>query len=138
MRTTTRGLYALKAMLALASDSSADNPLPLRKIAEREAISAEFLQQIFFRLRKAGLISANRGPGGGFYLAKGEHEITVLEILEASGEALALSPCTRPGAERHAACVDFANCKAGKFWSSLEKELKESIRSRTLADISAL
>lgn len=135
MRTTTRGLYALKAMLALAADSSKDNPLALHVIAKDQAISAEFLQQIFFRLRKAGLIAAYRGPGGGFYLLKDKSEISVLSILEAAGESLELSPCalTREGSKK--ACAGFKDCSAGHFWMSLENEIRQYTSSKTLADL---
>ncbi|HEY9053942.1 MAG TPA: Rrf2 family transcriptional regulator, partial [Rectinemataceae bacterium] len=92
MRTTMRGFYALRALAVLAAQTAPARPLALRKIAEEEGISMEFLQQIFFRLRKAGLIAASRGPGGGFYLARPAEKISVLEALDAAGECLALVP----------------------------------------------
>jgi Rrf2 family transcriptional regulator, iron-sulfur cluster assembly transcription factor len=135
MRTTTRGLYALKAMLALASDASEKNPLALHKIAEKEEISAEFLQQIFFKLRKAGLIAAFRGPGGGFFLSKGSNEISVLEILEAAGESLELSPCALAKESGKAHCSRASGCKAGKYWMRLETEIKQNAASKSLFDL---
>lgn len=135
MRTTTRGLYALKAMLALAGGSSEHNPLALHKIAEKEAISAEFLQQIFFRLRKAGLISAYRGPGGGFFLARSKDAISVLDVLEAAGESLALSPCVDEPDGSRTPCEEFATCDAGRFWKTLEQEIKRYAKEKTLADL---
>lgn len=134
MRTTNRGVYALKAILALAAGSSKENPLALHVIAKNEKISAEFLQQIFFKLRKAGIIAAYRGPGGGFYLLKDSDEISVLNVLEAAGESLEIAPCAsrRDGGEP--SCSDFEGCSAGQFWTSLEKEIKSFASSRTLAD----
>jgi Rrf2 family iron-sulfur cluster assembly transcriptional regulator len=135
MRTTTRGLYALKAMLALAADSSKDSPVALHIIAKNEEISAEFLQQIFFRLRKAGLIAAFRGPGGGFYLLKDKCEISILSILEAAGESLELSPCSLSRMGGKPPCSGFKDCSAGQFWNSLENEIRTYASSRTLADL---
>lgn len=138
MRTTTRGLYALKAMLALAAESSRDNPVALHRIAEQEDISAEFLQQIFFRLRKAGLIAAFRGPGGGFFLLKDKNDISVLEILEAAGETIELSPCALSRENGRTPCANFKDCNAGHFWASLESEIRNYASSRSLADLMKL
>ena len=135
MRTTTRGLYALKAMLALAAESSENSPVALHKIAEREDISAEFLQQIFFRLRKAGLIAAFRGPGGGFFLLKDKNDISVLDILEAAGETIEVSPCALSGEKEKAPCSNFKDCKAGHFWTSLESEIRSYASSKSLGDL---
>jgi Rrf2 family iron-sulfur cluster assembly transcriptional regulator len=137
MKATTRGIYALKAMLTLAAESDQAKPIALHVIAKREGISAEFLQQIFFRLRKAGLIAAFRGPGGGFYLLKDKNEISVLSILEAAGEQLELSPCMpqRKGAEN--GCRDSGDCCAGRFWSDIEDHIRQYAASRTLGTLLA-
>jgi len=85
MRITTKGRYALRAALALARLSRDGSPVSIKILSEKEGISPEFLEQIFFKLRKAGLILSVRGPGGGFYFARPLAEISLLEILEASG-----------------------------------------------------
>jgi Rrf2 family iron-sulfur cluster assembly transcriptional regulator len=138
MRTTTRGLYALKAMQALAMASSNENPMPLHKLAKQEEISAEFLQQIFFKLRRAGLIAAYRGPGGGFFLAKELDKISILEILEAAGESLTLSPCASIKDAAHTPCKQFSNCSAGRFWINLESEVRKYASDKSLADLISL
>jgi Rrf2 family iron-sulfur cluster assembly transcriptional regulator len=93
MRITTKGRYALRAILQL-SQQAENSPVSIRTLSELEDISAEFLEQIFFRLRKAGLIKSTRGPGGGFQLVKTLSEITVADIFQAVGEELHFSPCT--------------------------------------------
>ncbi|MCE1195703.1 Rrf2 family transcriptional regulator [bacterium] len=135
MRTTTKGLYALRAMVALAADSSRDNPLALRAIADSADISAEFLQQIFFNLRKAGLVAAYRGPGGGFFLLKDKSEIDVLSILEAAGESIELSPCSEAREDGEPSFAGVLDRCAGQFWNSLERQVRDYASSRTLADL---
>lgn len=135
MRTTTKGLYALKAMVALAGGSSKDQPLALHKLAGDEGISTEFLQQIFYRLRKAGLISACRGPGGGFYLAREPADISILDVLEAAGESFVIAPCSEQCTGTRQACADCHGCEAGGFWATLEADMRRCAQSRSLADL---
>lgn len=93
MRITTKGRYALKAILYVASHNS-QAPISIKEIAKDEKISPEFLEQLFFKLKKAELISSVRGPGGGFRLDRPLDSITVKDIFEAVGEGLDLTPCT--------------------------------------------
>jgi Rrf2 family iron-sulfur cluster assembly transcriptional regulator len=93
MRVTTKGRYALRAITNLALAGS-DRPVPIKQIAGEEEISPEFLEQIFFKLKKAGIISSVRGPGGGFILEKDPAEVSVKDIFEAVGEGLEITPCT--------------------------------------------
>ncbi len=137
MRTTTRGLYALKSLLALAGNASSEKPVPLHRLAENEGISPEFLQQIFFKMRKAGLVAAYRGPGGGFYLAKAPEEITIQEILLAAGETLSISPCSPLGLSsdcNNQQCKKLDDCKASRFWLGLQQEISSFAGSRRLSD----
>lgn len=92
MRVTTKGRYALRAMTNLATKDS-DKPVPIKQIASEEDISPEFLEQIFFRLKKTGIISSVRGPGGGFRLEKSPDDVSAKEILDAVGEGLEIAPC---------------------------------------------
>jgi Rrf2 family iron-sulfur cluster assembly transcriptional regulator len=93
MRVTTKGRYALRAIANLAVTNS-DKPVPIKRIAAEEEISPEFLEQIFFRLKKTGIISSVRGPGGGFRLDKAPEDISVKDIFDAVGEGLEITPCT--------------------------------------------
>jgi Rrf2 family iron-sulfur cluster assembly transcriptional regulator len=132
MRITTKGRYALRAVLALAVASPDGQPVSIKFLSQREAISAEFLEQIFFRLRRAGVICSVRGPGGGFYFARPLDRISLLDILEASGEGLGIAPC-RCGKKDH--CVNPESCLAGGVWRELHGKVQDYATARTLADM---
>jgi Rrf2 family iron-sulfur cluster assembly transcriptional regulator len=132
MRITTKGRYALRAVLALAEASPNGKPVSIKFISEREDISAEFLEQIFFRLRRAGVIGSVRGPGGGFYFARSLDHISLMDILEASGEGLGIAPCSCGKKER---CTNSATCLAGGVWREMHGKIQEYAAGRTLADI---
>ncbi|MFW5744401.1 MAG: RrF2 family transcriptional regulator [bacterium] len=105
MRVTTKGRYALRAITNLAM-ADTDKPVPIKQIAGDEEISPEFLEQIFFKLKKSGIISSVRGPGGGFVLEKDPSDVTVKDIFDAVGEGLEITPCTgEDGCEREDVCL---------------------------------
>ncbi len=96
MRITTKGRYALRAITNLAA-SYDGKPRPIKTIAAEEGISPEFLEQIFFRLKKAEIIGSVRGPGGGFVLSRDPADISVKDIFIAVEEGIDLTPCTACG-----------------------------------------
>jgi Rrf2 family iron-sulfur cluster assembly transcriptional regulator len=132
MRVTTKGRYALRAVIALAESSDEGQPISIKTIAEQEEISAEFLEQIFFKLRKAGVIASVRGPGGGFFFAKPLSEISLLDILEASGEGLGIVPCS---CGKKADCGRGKACPAGKVWKAMDESLRVYVEKTSLEDI---
>jgi Rrf2 family iron-sulfur cluster assembly transcriptional regulator len=93
MKITTKGRYALRASLTLARIGKTGTPVSISAIAEQENISTVFLEQIFFKLRKEGIVASVRGPGGGVYFARPLDELTLKEILDAAGEELDLTNC---------------------------------------------
>jgi len=131
MRITTKGRYALRAVLQL-SQQSKDRPVSIRTLSELEDISAEFLEQIFFRLRKAGLIKSTRGPGGGFQLVTALNEITVADIFQAVGEELHFSPCTLDDGN---ACGREDICSAHGFWDHTYTLFRKYFEQISLQDI---
>ncbi|MBU0928953.1 MAG: Rrf2 family transcriptional regulator [Spirochaetes bacterium] len=135
MRITTKGRYALRAAIALARLSSGTAPVSIKTLSEAESLSPEFLEQIFFKLRKAGLISSVRGPGGGFFFAKPLSEILLRDIVSASGEGMFLSSCSGPGTED--GCDRVADCVAGSVWKELAAHIDSFLVSMTLQDIVA-
>lgn len=132
MRVTTKGRYALRAVLALAKSSKNGSPVSIKTISEQEQISPEFLEQIFFRLRKAGVINSVRGPGGGFYFARPLGEITLEAILESSGEGLGIAPCV---CGKETDCDRRKDCAAGEIWREMDSHLRSFAAGRTLKDM---
>lgn len=131
MRVTTKGLYALRAMIILAMKSD-EKPLSIRKISEQENISALFLEQIFTQLKKFGLVRSTRGAGGGFILNKKASEITVQDILEAVEEGARLAPCcsSRTVGAKH--CSRSHSCVAMGFWHHANNYISQFFESYSL------
>ena len=116
MRITTKGRYAVRAMANLAL-SGQEIPKSIRNISSEEDISPEFLEQIFYKLKKAGVINSSRGPTGGFFLARPASEISLKDIFLAVEEGLDLTPCTACDAENpEAACSRAASCQVYGVW----------------------
>jgi Rrf2 family iron-sulfur cluster assembly transcriptional regulator len=132
VRITTKGRYALRAVLALAQSSAEGKPVSIKSISEKEGISAEFLEQIFFKLRKAEVIRSVRGPGGGFFFARPLDKITLLDIIEASGEGIGISPCV---CGKKAACDRKKECAAFDIWRAMDGHMRDFAGGRTLADM---
>ncbi len=132
MRITTKGRYALRAVLALAKSSEEGRPVSIKSISEQEDISAEFLEQIFFKLRKAEVIRSVRGPGGGFFFARPLDKITLLDIIEASGEGIGISPCA---CGKKPVCDRKGECPAFDIWQEMDVHMRDFASGRTIADM---
>lgn len=133
MRITTKGRYGLRAVLKLAEQES-NKPISISSIAAEEKISPEFLEQIFYKMKKSGIIKSTRGPGGGFSLTKSLEEISFADILEAVGEPLTLSPCSTAGTKKDCPRID--DCSAYDIWQEVSAHLNEYFSSLSLKDIS--
>ncbi len=131
MRITTKGRYGLRAVINLAMARS-DKPVSISSIADCEKVSSEFLEQIFFKLKKAGLIRSIRGPGGGFVLNRKPAEITVKDILDAVGETGGLTPCTL---RRKVLCARTEACPAHEIWTGLYDRIGDYFSKISLSDI---
>jgi len=130
MRVTTKGRYALRALTTLALHEG-DRPVPIKTIAEEEDLSPEFLEQIFFRLKKADIIKSVRGPGGGFMLKQNPSEISAKDIFEAVGEGLDLTPCT--SAEED--CDRRNDCVVTEIWQDASAYILDYFSRLTLESI---
>lgn len=130
MRITTKGRYGLRAVIVLAS-MEGDKPVPIRYIAEKENLSPEFLEQIFFRLKKAGIIYSTRGAGGGFKLNKEPKDITLLDIMTSVGEDINLSPCET---SKDSVCDRIETCKTTALWQKGTEMMRNYFQTITLED----
>jgi len=132
MRITTRGRYALRASLALARmESEHGGPVSVSRLAVAEDISPVFLEQIFFKLRKAGIVSSSRGPGGGFSFSKSLDKLTVMEILDSSGEEIDLTFCDK----HEANCERLGDCMSHYVIAEAQDLLKKYFSDITIASI---
>ncbi|MDR1637503.1 MAG: Rrf2 family transcriptional regulator [Treponema sp.] len=131
MRITTRGRYALRASLVLARLSKNGGPVSISVLADAENISCVFLEQIFFKLRKGGIVASVRGPGGGFYFTRPVERITVREILEAAGEEIDLNTCDKS----LGTCDRIDSCLSHQVWVDVVNMVNRYLESLTLAAI---
>ena len=113
MRLTTKGRFAVTAMLDLAL-RNINNPVTLAGISERQAISLSYLEQLFGKLRRAELVESVRGPGGGYCLARDPQNISVADIIVAVDESLDATQC---GGRQN--CHDNHRCMTHDLWSDL-------------------
>lgn len=131
MRITTRGRYALRASIAMARLGKNDSPVSIRQLSEFESISPVFLEQIFYKLRKAGIVDSVRGPGGGFKFSKPLNELTVKAILDAAGEGLTLSPC----GNKATLCPNMNDCVSFSIWAEATAMVNTYFAGMTLGSL---
>jgi len=129
MKLTTRGRYAVTAMIDLAFNGGGE-PVALADVALRQGISLAYLEQIFARLRRGGLVASTRGPGGGYRLEHAAGDISVADIIDAVNEA---TEYTRCGGERN--CQDGEPCLAHELWSGLGDHVRAYLQAVTLAGL---
>ncbi len=129
MRLTTRGRYAVTAMVDLALHG-AQGPVTLADIATRQHISLAYLEQLFARLRRSGLVSSVRGPGGGYRLAEAGLDIAVVDIIDAVDESLDATRCGG-GSD----CQDGRTCLTHELWSDLSSRIHAFLKGVTLGQI---
>lgn len=132
MKLSTKGRYAVMAMVDLASNSKGQ-PVALADIAERQEISLSYLEQLFAKLRKGGLVKSVRGPGGGYLLAHPMEESRVSDIILAVDEPIRATRCA-PGSP--AGCrSNQSRCLTHDLWEELGNQIHLYLSSVTLADI---
>ncbi|HHJ20952.1 MAG TPA: Fe-S cluster assembly transcriptional regulator IscR [Gammaproteobacteria bacterium] len=117
MRLSTKGRYAVTAMMDLALHDR-EGPVTLADISQTQGISLSYLEQLFAKLRKKGLVEGVRGPGGGYRLARMPHQVTVAEIITAVDENVDVTRCH--GDED---CQGGERCLTHELWQDLSKQL---------------
>ena len=129
MRLTTKGRYAVTAMLDLAIHHG-KGPIALADIAQRQGISLSYLEQLFSRLRKQSLVASVRGPGGGYNLARRASDIHIAEVISAVDENVDTTRCA--GAHN---CQDSGPCLTHDLWQDLSVRIYEYLDRISLQDL---
>lgn len=129
MRLTTKGRYAVTAMLDLALHSQ-EKPVTLTEIAARQTISLSYLEQLFARLRKADIVRGVRGPGGGYQLSQNPQKVSVAAVIEAVNDSIDSRKC---GGEAN--CQHESMCLTHDLWTGLSEHIYGYLSNVTLADL---
>jgi Rrf2 family iron-sulfur cluster assembly transcriptional regulator len=129
MRLTTKGRYAVTAMLDLSLNYGV-RPITLADISDRQGISLSYLEQLFSNLRRQGLVSSSRGPGGGYRLSRSADEVTVLDIISAVDEKVDTTRCEGKGN-----CSNGEQCLSHEIWHSLSEQIKMYLGGITLGQV---
>lgn len=132
MKLSTKGRYAVMAMVELAMHAGG-SPVSLAEIAERQEISLSYLEQLFAKLRRRGLVRSVRGPGGGYLLAHPRDETRIADIILAVDEPMHAVRCT-PGAA--IGCRgDRSRCLTHDLWEELSNQIHLYLSSVSLGDV---
>lgn len=129
MRLTTKGRYAVTAMLDLAVHYK-DGPITLSDISKRQGISLSYLEQLFSRLRKNGLVDSARGPGGGYRLSRAAAEICVADVITAVDEKVDARRCEGKGD-----CQDKGQCLTHELWCDLSAQIYDFLKGIDLGQL---
>lgn len=129
MRLTTRGRYAVTALLDLALQGDKAT-VSLSDIAKRQSISISYLEQLFSKLRRHGLVVSTRGAAGGYQIAKPLGEISVMQIISAVDESVDARKCEGEGN-----CQNGAMCLTHDLWNALSDKIKGYLSEITLAQL---
>ena len=127
---TTRGKYAVTASLDLAINNNSNAYIAISEIAERQSIPAPYLEQLFRYLRKAGILTSLRGPGGGYRLTRPTSEIKIGEIISAVEKRMDATHC---GGEGN--CSAGSKCLAHNLWTELNNEVDLFLMNKSLDDV---
>ncbi|MGD8719776.1 MAG: Rrf2 family transcriptional regulator [Candidatus Zixiibacteriota bacterium] len=142
MRMSTRGRFGLRALLQLAENGNR-SPVSVSALAKDMSVSADYLMQLFVKLRRAGLVKSIRGPRGGFRLSREPSEITVGDIVRAVEGPVGLTPCIAPescygGRTRgrvNDKCPNMDECPARLVWESLSSEIERVLDDTDLSQV---
>ena len=129
MRLTTRGRFAVMAMVDLAMQPGS-NPVTLAAISQRQKISLSYLEQLFGKIRRCALVNSVHGPGGGYRLAKDSGQVSIAEIIHAVDEPLDSTQCG--GKE---SCRDGEKCLTHDLWANLNQHIVEYLGAITLKQV---
>ncbi|MHA7879067.1 MAG: Fe-S cluster assembly transcriptional regulator IscR [Saccharospirillum sp.] len=129
MKLTTKGRYAVTAMLDLALNQ-AHGPISLADISERQRISLSYLEQLFAKLRRCELVISVRGPGGGYQLGRPSEMISVANVVDAVSESLDATRC-----QGKTGCQQGEVCLTHHLWQDLSQQIHDFLSDISLADL---
>lgn len=133
MRLSTKVRYGVRAVFDLAYHCGSHTG-QVKDIAERQNISPRYLEQIFHRLKKAGIVKSERGPKGGYFLVIKSSEITIADIYKATEGPFSLVPCKK----KNKKCEGAEECVAMPVWDMLTKNVEELFKTVTIEDLCKL
>lgn len=131
MKLTSKGRYAVTAMLDVTIHAIS-GPVSLADISERQGISLSYLEQLFSRLRKQGLVTSVRGPGGGYRLGRCSAQIAVADVISAVNESVDATKCAGKGN-----CQDGEQCLTHSLWEGLSQRIEEFLQNISLSELVA-
>jgi len=129
MKLTSKGRYAVTAMLDVAIHA-VTGPVPLADISERQGISLSYLEQLFSRLRKHGLVNSIRGPGGGYRLGRCSAQIAVADVISAVDESINATKCSGQGN-----CQGGSQCLTHSLWEDLSVRIEDFLKNISLSEL---
>ncbi len=129
MRLTTKGRYAVTAMLDIALHAE-KGPVSVQDIAQRQSISSSYLEQIVGRLKRVGLLSSHRGPGGGYRLGCDPQDISISAVVAAVGEGVDATRCAG-----RADCQEGHMCLTHDLWVDLSAQIDTFLQNISLASL---
>lgn len=129
MKLTSKGRYAVTAMLDVAIHAIT-GPVSLADISERQGISLSYLEQLFSRLRKHGLVNSVRGPGGGYRLGRCSAEIAVADVIFAVDESINATKCSGQGN-----CQGGNQCLTHSLWEDLSDRIEDFLQNISLSEL---
>ncbi len=128
---TTKTRYAVMAVIEIADDKE-NRPVSLLTISKKQDISLSYLEQIFVHLKKAEIVKAHKGPGGGYILVKSPKETTIAEIIKAIGESMKMTRCNNI---KKSCVASGKKCRTHQLWHGLENKINEYLSSVTIGDM---
>ncbi len=131
MRLTTKGRYAVTAILDVAL-YECNGPVSVSDVAERQGLSPSYLEKLFSNLKKKGLVSGRKGPGGGYKLTESSHLITIANVIDAVNETVDATKC---GGSKN--CRGQGRCITHDLWAGLSNEIRNFLEGVSLSQLVA-
>ena len=131
MRLTTKGRYAVTAVLDLAIHQD-NGPVSLAAISGRQDISLSYLEQLFSKLRRNGVVNSTRGPGGGYTLQRQPEEITISDVIVAIDESCQVAACGDTDS-----CQGTYQCLTHDLWQEISNDIRDFLDGITIAEVMA-